>query len=332
MGDQPAGRGSAPLTSPAPGGADRTDGLPRLTAIIPTRDRHDLLRDCLATLALQDADPASFEVVVVDDGSDPPLAPLVEASSAGHSVAMRCVRQEPAGLNAGRNRGADEARAPLLAYLDDDTLVAPGWVTATLRAFDLDGADAVAGRIVLQLEGPEPPWLTTGLRAYLSELDLGDSSRWLVGDEVPYGANCAIRAAVLDDVGRFRAGLDRVGGSLISNGELELFRRVTAAGRRIRYAPEAAVRHRVPAGRLTQEWFTRRARAQGLSDALLSPPETTVARLRALVREVVRLGRVVPILLRNVFLDRRGVKSAMVNARLWVLYSLGRIGAIARGN
>lgn len=294
----------------------------RLAAVIPTRDRPELLADCLETLVSQDGPDDLFEVVVIDDGSEPPLAPLV-ARYAGRGRPMRCVRQEPGGLNAGRNNGAAVTDAPLIAYLDDDTLVDPRWAVEMVRAFTDEGADAVAGRIVLRLEGEEPPWLTPGLRAYLSELDLGEEPQWLGPGQVPFGASCAITRAALDDAGGFAAGLDRVGGSLVSNGELELFERVRARGGRILYWPGAKVLHRVPAGRLTLEWFRRRTRAQGLSDALLRPAKGA-QRVAALGREAVRAGRAIPILVKGVVTGE-----GATSARLWLSYCRGRFGAIA---
>lgn len=295
----------------------------RLAAVIPTRDRPDLLADCLETLVTQDAPEGLFEVVVVDDGSEPPLAAVVERF-ADRGRPVRCVRQEPSGLNVGRNTGATSTHAPLVAYLDDDTLVDPRWAAEVVRAFDTEGADAVACRIVLQLEGEEPAWLTPGLRAYLSELDLGGEADWLGPGRVPFGAACAVTRDALEGAGWFAAGLDRIGGSLVSNGELELFERVRARGGRILYWPSARVLHRVPAARLTLDWFHRRARAQGVSDALLHPA-VGVRRLPAMAREIVRAARAGPILVRSL---ARG--KGTVAAALWLSYCSGRFMTIRR--
>src|SRR4029077_2517732 len=103
----------------------------------------------------------------------------------------------------------------IVAFLDDDTLVSPHWATAVIDAFERFGCDGLAGRIQLQLEGPEPRWLGTRLRAYLSELDFGPQARLLERGE-PYGANCAVTASAARAIGGFRSGLDRTGTSLIS--------------------------------------------------------------------------------------------------------------------
>lgn len=299
--------------------------MPALSIVIPTRDRPGLLADCLATLARQAADPGQVEVIVIDDGSDPPLREVVEtAAAASPVVEVRYAAQQPGGLNAGRNRGVEESRADLLAFLDDDTLVDQGWAAALLAGFDQRGADAIAGRIRLRLEGTAPRWLGPRLRMYLSELDLGDQARWLEPDASPFGANCAVRRRALEQAGGFRVGLDRVGTSLVSNGDTEFFARVRAGGGRILYLPDAVVEHRVPPERLTAAWFRRRARAQGISDVAVAG--SAPAPLPGLAREALRAARVGPILVRSLAAGR-GIEPAVI----WLAYCRGRAAALRSG-
>jgi hypothetical protein len=129
---------------------------------------------------------------------------------------------------------------------------------------------------------------------------------------------------VLSAVGGFRDGLDRSGRSLISSGDTELFRRIGAAGHRLRYDPRASVLHRVPAERLTLDFFQRRAFAQGVTDELIAA-DGGRSRARRTARELVRLGRAAPILLRGA-VERRGA----VHARVWTSYCRGRIATAAR--
>lgn len=287
----------------------------RLSAIIPTRDRHQLLDDALATLVAQVDPPPGFEVVVIDDGSEPSLADVV-ARHRGAAFPIRHVRQEPSGLNVGRNRGAAEAEGDVLAFLDDDVLVDPGWAAATYRAFADHGADGMAGRIRLKLEGDEPRWLNERLRTYLSELDRGDEPHEMPPGATPWGANCAVTRAGFEAADSFTPGLDRLGKSLVSNGDKDFFERVRATGGRILYWPEAWLWHRVPADRLTTEFFVRRARAQGVSDVLMDQPDVSAA---TWARELVRVGRTVPIAAKATL--RR---QTLWPARFWFEYCRGR--------
>lgn len=286
-----------------------------LSAIIPTRDRADLLRDCLGTLAAQDVPHGAFEVVVVDDGSTTDLRKVLR-DAAPASLRIRHERQQPSGLNVARNRGAAVARGELLAYLDDDTLVAPGWASAVLDGFERTGCDGLAGRIELRLEGPEPRWLSPKLRSFLTELDLPLEPGPLPGDRVPFGANCAVTRTALERSGGFRPGLDREGASLISNGDVEFFERVRHGGGRLVWWPAANVVHRAPADRLTKPWFRRRVRAQGLGDGLLAAGDGEWAQL-------LRIARAAPILVKGL-LTGRGV----FGAELWVRYCASRAAGL----
>ncbi len=138
-----------------------------------------------------------------------------------------------------------------------------------LRAFAGSPCAAVGGRVELSLAVPAPAWLAE-LDNFLAAYDLGPVSRWLDDlDPVPVGANCAVRRSDFDRLAGFRPGLDRIGSSLVSNGDTEFFRRLRAGGSRLRYEPNATVVHCVPAERLTIKFFIKRHRAQGVSDELL---------------------------------------------------------------
>jgi hypothetical protein len=169
------------------------------------------------------------------------------------------------------------------------------------------------------MEGVTPRWMTPRLRRYLAEYELGDEPCWIPAEPVPVGANCAVRRAAFDALGGFAGGLDRSGTSLISNGDTEFFRRLQREGGTIRYEPRASVRHCVPGARLSREFFQRRARAQGLSDALL---DLRLERRVVAAREYVRAGRSVPIAGKGLLTGR-----GPTGASIWLEYCRGRLSA-----
>src|SRR6266481_2828343 len=94
--------------------------MPEATVIVPTRNNHALLIDTVDSLVAQEVAHDRYEIVVVDDGSNPPIEPR---------EGVRIVRHEwPRGLNAARNSGARAARAELLCYVDDDIEAPPYWL------------------------------------------------------------------------------------------------------------------------------------------------------------------------------------------------------------
>lgn len=90
---------------------------PALSVVVPTCGRPASMRRLLASLAQQEHAPP-FEVVVVADGVS--LDAIGIHPEAAWPFALRVVHQPPLGPAVARNRGADEASAPLLLFMDDD--------------------------------------------------------------------------------------------------------------------------------------------------------------------------------------------------------------------
>jgi glycosyltransferase involved in cell wall biosynthesis len=103
----------------------------KLSVIVPTRDRSERLRPALAVLAAQeDLDPMEYELIVVDDGSVPPVAPRNPANGPVTSV----MRLEGDGPSAARNLGASAARGELIVFVDDDMQVVPNFLASHWQA------------------------------------------------------------------------------------------------------------------------------------------------------------------------------------------------------
>jgi glycosyltransferase involved in cell wall biosynthesis len=97
---------------------------PEISVIIPTCNRRAMLREALASVAAQCG--ASFEVIVVDDGStDGTWEDLACHGLQPGGEAIRAVRTERRGPAAARNRGMAIARGSLIAFLDSDDLWKP---------------------------------------------------------------------------------------------------------------------------------------------------------------------------------------------------------------
>ena len=89
----------------------------RLSVVIPTRDRRDLLQQCLEHLADQSLNASDYEVIVVDDGSHSSCTESVSGSN------VRYLSQPPSGPATARNRGARAATGGTVVLLGDDILV-----------------------------------------------------------------------------------------------------------------------------------------------------------------------------------------------------------------
>jgi glycosyltransferase involved in cell wall biosynthesis len=116
------------VTDPA---APNLDG-PQVSVVVPTKNRDALLRQTLSTIRWQQG--VIFEVLVVDDGSED--RGLVERIVADVGDArFRIVRHDQSrGVSETRNHGSAEAKAPWVAFCDDDDLWAPDKLAKQLDA------------------------------------------------------------------------------------------------------------------------------------------------------------------------------------------------------
>jgi glycosyltransferase involved in cell wall biosynthesis len=113
--------------------------VPEISVIVPAFNATATIGATLDALADQDVE-ASYEVLVVDDGSADGTAELATAAGA------RVLVQGREGPAAARNLGASEARGSLLAFTDADCVPQRQWLREGGEA--LRGADLVQGRVL----------------------------------------------------------------------------------------------------------------------------------------------------------------------------------------
>lgn len=120
---------------------------PSLSIVIPSHNRPDLLRECLARV-LQHK-PSAAEVIVVDDGSPHRQASDVAARFGVPAVRLECRR----GFCAAANTGVAASRGQVVELLNDDTEVAAGWAEAALAWFARPEVAAVAPLVLRWPDG-----------------------------------------------------------------------------------------------------------------------------------------------------------------------------------
>ncbi len=92
--------------------------MPAVSVVIPTHNRPELLRRALRSVLAQTFQ--DFEIIVVDDGDHPADAEGIVRSFSDARIRYVAQEKSHSGAPAARNRGAREARAALIAFLDDD--------------------------------------------------------------------------------------------------------------------------------------------------------------------------------------------------------------------
>jgi glycosyltransferase involved in cell wall biosynthesis len=240
---------------------------------IPTYNRAAELEKTLETLTQLDTTGCpEYEILVIDNNSTDGTAELVTRFAPRLDTRLRYVREERQGLNHGRNRAITEAKYEIVAYLDDDVNVDPQWLRHLCAAYASGDVAGVGGRASLVFPGPQPRWLSEARAGLLTRVELGPHRRPAGVNEL-YGVNVSFRKDWLRRAGPFRPDLDRVGTLLISGGDDDMLRRVSALGGLILYEPGAAVGHRVPESRLSRKWFWKRCFWGGVGAPRMWPDE-----------------------------------------------------------
>jgi glycosyltransferase involved in cell wall biosynthesis len=231
-----------------------------LSVIISTYNRCDRLSRAIESLLSQQAEGVSYELVVVDNNSTDRTREVVESFvNSGHAN-LSYVFERQQGVSYGRNAGIRHAGAPLLAFTDDDMLMAPGWVAAIKRTFDAHPEVWVLGGKVLPKFPREPPkWLTEAHLLPLGIIDHGDRplrSNKRHRMEFPT-CNLAFRRVVFERFGLFDTEWQRVDEGVCSLEDYEFNVRMWRAGIEGMYVPEMLGFADVQEERLVKEHHRR---------------------------------------------------------------------------
>ena len=244
---------SSPRTGPAEAA---------LSVIIPTFNRVGTIEACLDCLFAQNVSSGGMEILVIDDGSEDGTSAALSAVVCPDPHRLVVITQRNRGANAARNRGLQEATAPLVAFLNDDSLPQPGWAAEHLRMhLDHPGTEvAVLGSM------RDCPTVAPSL--------FGDLHRNPALDRLPTGApldwhwfytyNISVKRGFI--------GGRRFHEALRWHEDIEFGRRLHASGLRIVYAGQALVLHRHP---MTEADYFRIAQREGeaLATWFLAAPE-----------------------------------------------------------
>jgi GT2 family glycosyltransferase len=222
------------------------------------------VRESLAALREQAGEGA---VALVTSGLPAAAVEAHRAEFAG------TVLEEPrAGLSRARNRAlawaAEPSGAAVLAFVDDDAVVAPGWWEALGRRWDEAPGDVacLGGPIRPRFDADPPPWFSDGIAHVLTLLDRGpDVCDLDLAPDAVYGANISFRVEPLRQAGGFDPALGHSGARTFFAEEVEAQRALLRLGFRVRYVPDAAVWHAIAAERLTRASFLRRRYAFGVT-------------------------------------------------------------------
>ena len=202
---------------------------PRISAVICTYNRYDVLVKALESLKRQTLPRNQYQIIVVDNSPDHRLAEEMKEKYESLPLIKYLVEKTP-GLSNARNVASRICGTKYIAYLDDDAIASPGWLDNILKGFDLfgDEAEILGGRVDPLWEIERPSWLDDSLLGYVSVVDWGGELRIAKESEWFAGANISFKTqAILRNDG-FDTNLGRKGSGsvLLSNEEISLLNKI----------------------------------------------------------------------------------------------------------
>ena len=230
--------------------------IPAVTIIIPTQRRPAGLATAMASVLGQAGiDPKTVELVVADNDQRPSARAAVEAAAKTAPFPVAYVHEPVAGVANVRNTALRAARAPLIAFLDDDQEAPAGWLAALLATRAAANADVVFGPV----NARAPEGVTTH-RAYFERFfsRLDDASDGPIDHFYGCGNSLLRRAALPGGDTPFSVERNQIGGE-----DDLLFGTLQAAGATFAWSPAGWVWEDPVPSRLTLRYTLARAFGYG---------------------------------------------------------------------
>jgi glycosyltransferase involved in cell wall biosynthesis len=124
----------------------------KISIVIPTYRRPELLVKCVSALLNQNFNPVDYEIIIVSDGPDELTKKAI--TTAIKSVEPRIIflnLPEKKGPAAARNFGWLKAAGDLVAFTDDDCIPDPNWLSVIWQSYDGSDGVAFSGKVVVPL-------------------------------------------------------------------------------------------------------------------------------------------------------------------------------------
>lgn len=227
---------------------------PKISLVICTYNRCKYLPAAFQSIVQQDFPKELYELIVVDNASTDQTADIANSFiNANTTMHARYVFEKKKGLSSARNRGMREAKADIIAYVDDDVILSENYLRSVVNFFDEHpNAVGAGGRVVPKYESEEPKWMSKYLKGFVGELNYGNEiKKFTAPMKYPAGANMIYKKNVLHQAGGFNDELK------FRSDDKYIFYEVKNISDEIYYLPDAWLYHYIDAARLSDENFRR---------------------------------------------------------------------------
>ena len=258
-----------------------------ISVIICTHNRAFLLPDALQSLERAELpEKTNIELVVVDNASSDNTFQVIEEHAKNSIFKVQALKEPKQGKTFALNKAIDNARGDILAFVDDDHIISPGYFTAIRSAVEnYPDFNLFCGRITPNWDGTEPQWIHDDtkypIRPFpIPNFNMGEKALEIQlnkGMFIPGAGNLVIKRTVYKKVGLFNEKFGPKGHNLRGGEDLEFIKRALKHGERLMYIPEILQYHHVDKNKLTLKYLIKKAyyrsmAAYQMNDKIFSDP------------------------------------------------------------
>lgn len=255
-----------------------------ITVVVCTHNRAGLLARTIASLNGARRPAEGAEILVVANCCSDDTHKMLEtaAQATSDSLPLQWLTEPAKGKSHALNLALRELRTPLVAFVDDDQRVDPGYLEAICQtAHSAPDAALFCGQLLPDWDNSEPAWVHDQgpYRIYplpVPHFNLGPQPQWLTAEtELPSGGNIVVRRAWIERIGPFSTELGPVGHDLGGAEDSEWFLRALRLGAKLLYSPNIVQRHHIEPERLRLQYLLRMAYQRTASNVSMQSAATS---------------------------------------------------------
>lgn len=240
-----------------------------ISVIICTHNRASLLPDVLGSLEKSELpEDSDIEVIVVANACSDNTFQVLEEYKKDSKFKIRALKEPRQGKAFALNTAIEKAAGELLAFVDDDHIISPGYFKAICFAVkNYPDFTLFCGRVVPNWDGTEPAWIHDEtiypIRPFpIPNFNLGDKVLEVQPNKgmfIPGAGNLVIKRTVFEKIGFFNEAFGPKGHNLQGGEDLEFVRRTLKKGNRLMYIPDILQYHQVEKENLSLNYIIKKA-------------------------------------------------------------------------
>ena len=219
---------------------------PKVSIIIPTKDKVDYLRTTIDSLTRRTLYP-NYEIIIVDNGSKDAETRAYYKNLDGNPDIQIIDFDQPFNYSAANNLGARVASGDILLFLNNDVqILHPDWLEEMVRWAELPEMGVVGAKLLYPDNTIQHAGVVVGMEGHASHVFWGvqeysagpfGSVDWYRNFSAITGACMMLRREVFNEIGGFDASF------VLAFSDVEICVRAIQNGYRVMYTPYARLRH-----------------------------------------------------------------------------------------